>query len=158
MERLNRNASSVAPTDGVVNVDPLKLAAVDLATFGQCNDHTCLDVDHCAARYKGGNGRFGFVLTHDLRRPFGSRFKQSKTYVQLLKAAKLVPADVIMMVPNDTLATYPLTVAERERFAREGVIIHEVAWILPPGMRFTRPSNWCGFQDFVRLNSFGIGG
>jgi hypothetical protein len=72
--------------------------------------------------------------------------------------AKQVPADVIIMVPNDTVAQYPLTPEERARFASEGVKIHEVAWILPPKMRWTRKRMWCGFQDFIRLNSFGIPG
>jgi hypothetical protein len=79
-------------------------------------------------------------------------------YAELKQAAQRVPADVIVMVPNDTVAAHPLTANERERFLREGVVVYEVPWILPPGMRFTRPNNSCGFQDFARLHAFGIDG
>ena len=79
-------------------------------------------------------------------------------YAQLKQAAQRVPADVIVMVPNDTVAAHPLTANERERFSSEGVVVYEVPWILPPRMKFTRPNNSCGFQDFVRLHAFGIDG
>ena len=45
-----------------------KLADLNVAVSGQCPGHNCLDVHHCAARYRG-RGRFAFVHTDDLKRP-----------------------------------------------------------------------------------------
>lgn len=47
---------------------PGSLADLNLAVLGQCHNHNCLDVHHCAARYRG-RGRFAFVHTDDLKRP-----------------------------------------------------------------------------------------
>jgi hypothetical protein len=81
LRALNGNASSAAVKLASGADDSTDfLASTHLATFGQCNEHVCLDVDHCAARFTGP-GRFAFVLTHDLRQPSTNRFSDSHTYV-----------------------------------------------------------------------------
>ena len=108
LRALNANASSAAVkvTSGADDANDF-LASTHLATFGQCNEHVCLDVDHCAARFTGP-GRFAFVLTHDLRQPSTNRFSASHTYVLTIHLTPLLPLLHAAAEPHCLLNRYML--------------------------------------------------
>jgi hypothetical protein len=97
LRALNGNASSAAVkvASGADDANDF-LASTHLATFGQCNEHVCLDVDHCAARFTGP-GRFAFVLTHDLRQPSTNRFSASHTYVMTISSSRCLLCCVLAL-------------------------------------------------------------
>jgi hypothetical protein len=117
LRALNGNASSaVKLASGADDANDF-LASTHLATFGQCNEHVCLDVDHCAARFTGP-GRFAFVLTHDLRQPSTNRFSASHTYVLTISSSRCLLC--CMLALSDC---YVLTISAASRSTTAGLLL-----------------------------------
>ena len=90
------------------------LSAVDLSAPGQCDEGSCLNIHHCAARRpRSSLGKLGFVMTDDLnraaeRRNLGDSARQRRR----LLVAREHGADLIFVVPVDSLARFPLSDGE----------------------------------------------
>lgn len=149
--RVGKQKTSIAPHAVNVTQSAKKFSTADvnLAHIGQCNNHTCLDVFHCASR-DNRIGKYAFILTHDLERSStfvgsnGVRIQRTQRYKRLIALAKEVPADVVLMVPNSTVAKYPLTESERRQLNHDVIKVFEVPWVVPKHMIYKPPRRWCG--------------
>ena len=90
------------------------LAGMDLPEAGQCDEGTCLNIHHCAARRpRSSLGKLGFVLTDDLNRDAARRnLADSANQRRRLLAAREHGADLIFVVPEDSIARFPLSDGE----------------------------------------------
>eukprot|EP00041_Stephanoeca_diplocostata_P031983 m.1011390 g.1011390 ORF g.1011390 m.1011390 type:complete len:697 (-) comp24062_c0_seq11:3705-5795(-) len=131
------------------------------ASFAKCHGLSCLDVFHCAS-YGPQNGKYAFVLVHDLRLPsHGTSRGKTRNFVtssvertRLVQAANAMQAALVMMVPADDVALFPLLPDEKQALEGLGFRVVYVPWSLPPSMKHTKPRGLrCFHQDFVRLNA-----
>lgn len=161
---LNHGSAAQITTNGKnpsVAESSIGLDAIDVATVGQCMGSNCADIHHCAARHSREDlvGKIAFVYTDDLRRSptFGESRKlrnlgNSTAQQRRLLAAKEHGADLVVIVPDDSLAPFPLKQEELDYFAIVGMVVVKVPWMIPPGV--TGFDMKCGHMDLIRLNAF----
>jgi len=144
------------------------------AIFGQGHLYSVLDVHHCAA-YGNNTGRYAMVSCDDLQRPTQAmydaamRSPQSNSAQRVLglrarrnfltdpkqaefaRIAKLQGMDVVKMVPDASVADFPLTAEEKAQLESDGYRVVFTPWVVPPGIQTAQAA--CAKQDFVRLNA-----
>eukprot|EP00040_Diaphanoeca_grandis_P033076 m.201734 g.201734 ORF g.201734 m.201734 type:complete len:480 (-) comp32804_c7_seq4:36-1475(-) len=133
------------------------LKSMHVASVGQCSRHVCLDVFHCAAKWdeREHGKNFAIVLTHDLERePKGRDFIEGETHQRRLQAARAHGVDVVLVVPNNTIARFPLTIDELDALAKNNVKVEFVSWIVPPKM--IHKIEGCSKKDLIRLHAFAL--
>eukprot|EP00041_Stephanoeca_diplocostata_P020625 m.464645 g.464645 ORF g.464645 m.464645 type:complete len:693 (+) comp21622_c0_seq10:273-2351(+) len=137
------------------------LTDVDVPVLGQCIRGNCLDVHHCAKRWRADvdGSRFAFVVTDDLRRPanmIGRRKPRSLQYSasrqRLLDAARAHNADVVILVPEDNLTDYPISADEHAYFEEHNIRLRRCPWAIPP--QHKARVTGCSAMDLIRLNAF----
>lgn len=124
---------------------------------GKCcsngEDHVaCFDVEKCADSVPPG-GKFALVMSQVWNPssnflPFLSNWKEA--------AEMIGNTDLVMMVPKRDEDR--LQAVHHKRMKDFGVRLVITDWAVPPDFKFFPKTDWCGHQDFVRLNAFGLEG
>lgn len=150
----------------------------DNPTRSRCNNGTgfvdCFDsaLADCAKAGKPKAGdKWAFVFTHSLERGFtgfnGKLVANMKSFQD--KAAELGNTDVVLLVPkvgsvidgSGKKVSNVLSEETKERLLQQNVLVKEVAWALPPNMKYVpvpkkgEPA-WCGAKDLMRLHALGL--
>eukprot|EP00929_Paragymnodinium_shiwhaense_P107125 TRINITY_DN73195_c0_g1_i1.p1 TRINITY_DN73195_c0_g1~~TRINITY_DN73195_c0_g1_i1.p1 ORF type:complete len:399 (+),score=73.83 TRINITY_DN73195_c0_g1_i1:66-1199(+) len=126
-----------------------------------CNDGErtvpCMDVHSCAASAPSTGLRFALVLTHigTLQDRNVPHLGAMKAQVEKARAAGHQMDLLMLMKPGAIKRTDERT---RELLKQHDVKFVPVDWTIPPDMRFTRPENWCGHQDLIRLHVLSLPG
>lgn len=149
------------PSDGT----GIRIADIDLASFGNCHNFNCFDVHHCAARRGNKTGRFAITITDDLRRSASSaaartargarNLRESPAMLRRLEVARTHGIDLVIVVPEDSVAEHPIVPEEQAYFDEHNIVIKKVPWIVPPNMRHEL-NRGCGFMDFIRLHTLNL--
>lgn len=138
-ELIEEDAVPPLPTGVEGAVTATTLDRVPVAREGNCHRRSCLDVHHCAKRWGARKGKFAFVIADDLYRPSylqraggGTRnLMETPEQNAILEAARLHNADVVMMVPNNTVAVNPLLPDELAHLESKGIKILQCPWMVP---------------------------
>jgi hypothetical protein len=72
-----------------------------------------------------------------------------------LEVARTHGVDIVVIVPDDTTAEFPLVASEEAYFKEHGIVARKVPWIIPPHMRH-KLNRGCGFMDFIRLHALNL--
>ncbi|CAE8690622.1 unnamed protein product, partial [Polarella glacialis] len=121
-----------------------------------------LAVDACSMDQDAGKkGRRAIVFTHDLQGEPDYFAQPAETYMGHLAAgwAKQNSVDVVLIVPREDLAKFPLGSHTRSRLKAMGVRLVEVDWIRPPlgpGIPKWAQDSWCVNRDFFKLHVLGL--
>mmetsp|Transcript_18247 Transcript_18247/g.54071 ORF Transcript_18247/g.54071 Transcript_18247/m.54071 type:complete len:560 (-) Transcript_18247:993-2672(-) len=137
---------------------------VNIPQDGACHGRLCLNVDQCAKqleerRDRGNNHKYALAIIHDLHRPEGDRFRDVSVMRSVLNAAKRAGADAVLVVPADSIAAHPLTVAEHSTLQEHGYKIRKVDWLVPPALHPTMPNvDTCARKKYLLLHILGLEG
>jgi len=116
-----------------------------------------MDVEACAAEAPASGKRYALVLTHigTLMERHVPHLASMKAQVDKAKAAGNQMDILMVMKPGAIGRTDEKT---RKYLEQHDVKMVPVNWTIPPDMKFTRPENWCGHQDLIRLHVLGLEG
>eukprot|EP00931_Biecheleriopsis_adriatica_P087088 TRINITY_DN61608_c0_g1_i1.p1 TRINITY_DN61608_c0_g1~~TRINITY_DN61608_c0_g1_i1.p1 ORF type:complete len:441 (-),score=59.72 TRINITY_DN61608_c0_g1_i1:11-1333(-) len=123
----------------------------------RCNDGhryvQCFDVAACAKDVPDPtkDKRWAFVFAHNLRVPFKGFTGMTLPRLHEI-ARRLGNTDVVLIIPTPDLPPYQIPDEEMAKLRRYDVVIKQVPWWLPPGMK--HDTGWCGPQDFIKLHAF----
>jgi hypothetical protein len=130
------------PLPPIPQPSAVTLDNIQIVRRGNCHRQSCLDVHHCARRWpKDRKGKFAFVVADDLNRPKIARRRgehvrnmfNSSEQSALIAAARAHSVDVVMLLPSDAAAKYPLEADERLHLESVGIIVSTISpWVIPP--------------------------
>eukprot|EP00439_Symbiodinium_sp_Y106_P033676 s2110_g4.t1 len=125
---------------------------------GPCFDPLAREA--CRAR-KFKPGERAFVFADDLQRRAEWMDHLEDSYILHLQRKWAEPngVDVVLILPDDTTARYPISGAQRSALMRMGVRILEVPWIRPElgkGIPSWAQQVWCVDRDFFKLHALGL--
>lgn len=123
---------------------------------------SCYDVHPCAANAKPG-GKYAFVLAQIGKPgwPFLTFLDGMKQQAKALEAKSGGTVEIVLLIPPEDAQNMPAKT--RAHLKQYEVRLFEVAWTLPPTLKWW-PSDWwpgkgpgwCGPQDLVRLHVLGM--
>eukprot|EP00927_Polykrikos_kofoidii_P029686 TRINITY_DN25631_c0_g1_i1.p1 TRINITY_DN25631_c0_g1~~TRINITY_DN25631_c0_g1_i1.p1 ORF type:complete len:383 (+),score=48.36 TRINITY_DN25631_c0_g1_i1:88-1236(+) len=115
----------------------------------------CSDVEACAANAPLTGAKYAFVLTH-VGRPSQGFLPNVESMRRIANASGSNQIDILLIMTNADAQS--MDVERKQEIASKGVRLVEVDWAVPPDMLWTRPHDWCGQQDLIRLHAFGLEG
>ncbi|CAJ1362058.1 unnamed protein product [Effrenium voratum] len=117
----------------------------------------CFEPSSCRKHNFRAHGR-ALVFTDDLRRP--ALWLSEESYmVQMLKWATPNLVDVVLILPESEVASYPISAEQRLQLQELGVVLHEVPWVRPAlgkGIPRWAQEFWCVDRDFFKLHVLGL--
>ncbi|CAE7815953.1 unnamed protein product [Symbiodinium sp. CCMP2456] len=125
---------------------------------GPCFDPLAREA--CRA-HKFKPGQRAFVFADDLQRRAEWMDHLEDSYILHLQRKWAEPngVDVVLILPDDTTARYPISGAQRSALMRMGVRLLEVPWIRPElgkGIPSWAQQVWCVDRDFFKLHALGL--
>eukprot|EP00931_Biecheleriopsis_adriatica_P063732 TRINITY_DN3865_c0_g1_i1.p1 TRINITY_DN3865_c0_g1~~TRINITY_DN3865_c0_g1_i1.p1 ORF type:complete len:376 (+),score=82.51 TRINITY_DN3865_c0_g1_i1:89-1129(+) len=117
---------------------------------------TCFDVEQCS-HHGPENGKYALVLSFA-----GNPAYINLRYIESMRAAadEAGKADILLMMTEKDADNKGKGIPAKLQTVLDtyGVKLLKVPWAVPPKMKFTRPQNWCGTKDFIRLHALGLEG